>query len=176
VRYRAPAEYAWNHPGRYGPMIVQQFIDTGEHITVCRVLTLFGEPLYAMADRTEERRVSLTASDAEIEAAPIASQLANENEAYLVYEKRILDLARSAHAAIPEVPLKGCDVIQDVNTGKLYLLEVNCGGNTWHFSSEQQAEEREYTGRDFAMRRYLQFDGLRTAARVLVARTNAEAE
>jgi hypothetical protein len=176
VRYRKPEEYPPQHPGRHGPMLVQQFVNTGDHVTICRVLTLFGEPLYALADRTLEPRVSLSASDAQIEAAPIASQLARRRESYFVNDRRVLNLARAAHAALPQVPLKGCDIVQNVATGALYVLELNCGGNTWHFSSAQQARERARNGAEFELRRALQFDAFRTAARVLVAKTNAEAE
>ncbi len=175
VRYRAPAEYPADHPGRHGPMLVQQFVDTGDHVVICRVLTLFGEPLYAIADRTLEPRVSLHADDAEIEAAPIASQLARGRQSVFVDDPHVLALARAAHAAVPEVPLKGCDIVQDARTGRLYVLELNCGGNTWHFSSAQQAHERARNGAEFEMRRAAQFDAFRTAARVLVERTNAEA-
>jgi hypothetical protein len=156
-------------------MIVQHFIDTGDHITVCRVLTLFGEPLYSLADRATAPRVALDASDEDIEAAPIASQLATTTEGYFVYERRVLDLARAAHEAVPNVPLKGIDILQEAGTGDLYVLELNCGGNTWHFSSAQQAAERKRSGGDFEKRRHLQFDAFRTAARVLAARTVAEA-
>ncbi len=47
VRFRAPEDYPAGHPGRRGPMMVQQFINTGERISLYRVLTLFGEPLCA---------------------------------------------------------------------------------------------------------------------------------
>ncbi|MEJ0012474.1 MAG: hypothetical protein WDM94_07545 [Bauldia sp.] len=175
VAYRAPEEYPAGHPGRVAPMLVQQFIDTGENITVCRVLTFFGEPLYAMVDRAADRRAPLTAPDAEIEATVIASQAAVRHESYFVQEERILALARAAAAVVPEAPLKGIDIVREAASGKLYVLELNMGGNTWHFSSGQQARERALNGREFEMRRHAQFDAFRTAARVLVARTRAEA-
>jgi hypothetical protein len=176
VRYRAPHEYPDGHPGRRSQMLVQRFVDTGDHVTICRVLTLFGEPLYALADRTRDHRVPLTASDEEIERAPIASQVAKSSDAWFIYEERFLSLARAAHAAVPHVPLKGCDILQEAATGKLYVLELNCGGNTWHFSSAQQARERRRIGGDFELRRHQQFDAFRTAARVLAERTRIEAE
>jgi hypothetical protein len=175
VRYVAPSDFPAHHPGRLGPMLVQQFIDTGQNISICRVLTFFGEPLYAMVDRSVGMRPPLTASDDEIEATVIASQAIRQSESYFVQEERILSLARAASAVVPEAPLKGVDIVQEAATGKLYVLELNMGGNTWHFSSQQQAEERKRHGEEFELRRRMQFDAFRTAARVLAAKTLAEA-
>src|SRR5262249_48328034 len=51
VRFKDPTEYPPDHPARRGPMLVQQFVYTGERIAYYRVLTLFGEPLYAYLGR-----------------------------------------------------------------------------------------------------------------------------
>ena len=87
----------------------------------------------------------------------------------------MLAIARLAHAAIPEVPLKGCDIIRDAGSGRLYVLEVNPGGNTWHFSSRFLAGIRARNGPDFEAQRIRQFEAFRTAARVLAERID-EAE
>ncbi|MEJ0097458.1 MAG: hypothetical protein WDM84_05355 [Bauldia sp.] len=65
-------------------------------------------------------------------------------------------------------------LLRDERTGKLYVIELNAGGNTWHFSSMFFAEARRKDP-EFTVKRRRQFDAMRTAARVLVARTNAEA-
>jgi len=174
VRYRAPADYPARHPGRRGPMIVQQFIDTGPHVEVYRVLTLFGEPLYCQRMHSREPRVGLDADDAHIEAAMIASQAFDEVETF-VAPRDVLDVARAAHAAMPEIPLKGCDIMREAGSGRLYVLEVNPGGNTWHFSSRFLADIRRKNGAAFEQERRRQFDAMRTAARVLVEKTVSEA-
>ena len=46
----------------------------------------------------------------------------------------ILELARRAYLALPEIALQGIDIIREAGSGKLYLLEANPGGNTWIFS------------------------------------------
>lgn len=175
VRYIEPAAYPEGHPGRRGPMIVQKFVDSGERISLYRVLTLFGEPLYCQHNFSAAPRVNLTAPDVEIENAVVATQ-AVAKEKHFVNDADVLTVARAAHAAMPGIPLKGCDVIRDRHTGKLFVLEVNPGGNTWHFSSTYLAEARRQNGPEFEAERRSQFDALRTAARVLVERTNAEAE
>jgi hypothetical protein len=177
VRFIPPEDYPPDHPGRNGPMIVQQFIDTGEHITLYRVLTLFGEPLYSTCMRgTEVRLDYASASDAEIENAVVATQATTSRKSDFVRQEDVLALARAAHDAIPEVPQKGCDIIRDAATNALYVLEVNPGGNTWHFSSRFLAEARARRPAEHEHRRVRQFDAFRTAARVLVDKTNAEAE
>jgi hypothetical protein len=174
VRYIDPAAYPEGHPGRLGPMIVQRFIDSGDRISLYRVLTLFGEPLYCQQNFGAAPRVDLAAPDEEIENAVVATQ-AVAKEKHFVRDADVLAVARAAHAAMPRIPLKGCDVIRDRHTGKLFVLEVNPGGNTWHFSSTYLAEARRQNGPEFEAERLRQFDALRTAARVLVERTNAEA-
>jgi hypothetical protein len=174
VRYLAQAEYPEDHPGRRAPMLVQQFIDTGERLTLYRVLTLLGEPLYCQFMRSRDPRVDLSAPDDVIEAAVIANQRVEEDE-FFVNEPDVLAVARAAHAAMPEIPLKGCDIIREAASGRLYVLEVNPGGNTWHFSSRFLADIRDRNGPDFEMQRLRQFDAFRTAARVLAEAVLREA-
>ena len=156
-------------------MLVQQFINTGDRIAYYRALTLFGEPLNVNLGRAASERIDLDAPDEVIERAVVATQTV-EKEKYLVSDPDVITLARAAHAAIPEVPLKGTDIVRDAKTGALYVLEVNAGGNTWHFSSDHLAAIRQANGPEFERRRLEQFDALRTAARVLAEKTRAEAD
>jgi hypothetical protein len=176
VRYIAPRDYPPGHPGRRGPMLVQQFIDTGPEIKTYRVLTLFGEPLYAQLNIGDANPFRRDADDTTLERAPVALQAANTRRAVLVKEPDVLALARAAHAALPEIPLKGCDLLREAGSGRLWVIELNSGGNTWHFSSRYGQRLLRSLGHEFATARRRQFDALRTAARVLVERTNAEAE
>jgi hypothetical protein len=177
VRYLKPSEYPPDHPGRLGPMMVQQYISTGGKVSILRVLTLFGEPLYVLLTETPRDVVDLTLPDEEIEKLLIANQQFHDDiNRIFVDDEEACAIARTAYRALPDVPLQGCDVIRDATTGKLYVLETNAGGNTWHFSSALQAESRRKNGPEFERLRRNQRDALRTAARLLVARTNAEAE
>ena len=175
VRYIAPDDYPADHPGRLGPMMVQQFIDTGPTITTYRVLTLFGEPLYAQYNVADAARVPLSAPDEEIETSVIALQTAQGRVRELVAEPDVVAMARSCYAALPEIPLQGVDILREHGTGKLYVIEINAGGNTWHFSSRYAAELRQQLGPQYARKRHQQFDAMRTAARVLVEVTEREA-
>jgi hypothetical protein len=175
VTYTAPKDYPADHPGRLGPMIVQQYIDTGPRLTTYRVLMFFGEPLYVQLNVGSSGGPPRDADDATIESWTVALQAADTRQAEIVDAPEVVALARQLHAAIPEIPLKGCDVLRDAATGRLYLIELNAGGNTWHFSSSYGAKLREQLGPEFEQRRRMQFDALRTTARVLVEKTNAEA-
>jgi len=175
VRYRPPEDYPPGHPGRLAPMLVQQFIHTGERIGHYRALTLFGETISLYHGRAARERLDLSASDEVIERAVVATQAVEKDKSF-VDDPDVIAIARAAHAAMPDVPLKGCDILRDARTGALYVIEVNPGGNTWHFSSSYLATARRANGPEFERRRREQFDAMRTAARLLVARTLAEAE
>jgi hypothetical protein len=175
VRFKKQSDYPRGHPGSRGPMLVQQFIDTGDRVAVYRVLALFGEPLYIILNIAKEPRIDLAAPDDAIEKAPVATNIA-EREKLFVRDADVIAMARAAHAALPEIPLKGCDIARDAKTGALYVLELNPGGNTWHFSSDILKALRRENGAEFERRRREQFDALRTAARVLVERTRNDAE
>jgi hypothetical protein len=124
---------------------------------------------------TRTKVIDLDAPDVVIEAAKVAHQSIEDIKREFVSDPDVLALARRVHDAMPEIPLKGCDLMREVGTGKLYVIEVNSRGNTWHFSSGFQARQRNKNGAEFEFMRRHQFDAMRTAARVLVERTNAEA-
>jgi hypothetical protein len=176
VRYIAPQDYPAGHPGRLGPMLVQQYVNAGGHVKICRVLTLFGEPLYILENTSPTPVIDFSAPDEILERRPVAHQaLGDEMNRVFIKDADMIALAKRAHEAIPDVPLKGVDIIRETGTGKLYLLELNCRGNTWHFSSSFMAAGRAKLGPEFEWKRRYQFDAMRTSARVLVARTVAEA-
>jgi hypothetical protein len=176
VRYRPPEEYPEGHPGRRGPMIAQTYVDTGNPPGVFRVLTFLGRPMYAYFIRGDGYGVDLSAPDDVIENAVVASQAYDHAERTFVEDRDVLDAAAAADAAMPDIPLKGCDIVRDAKTGKAYVLEVNAGGNTWHFSSHYFREYRQKLGPEFVRKMHTQFDAFRSAAEALVARTRAEAE
>lgn len=177
VRYRPPEDYPQGHPGRLGPMLVQQFINTGPRVSGFRVLSLFGEPLYCQLAENLTERTSLDSMDDAIETAIIATQAGAMEQRTLsyVYDADVIAMARAAYLAIPEVPLQGCDLIRDYASGRVFVLEVNPGGNTWHYSSSFMAESRAVRGPALELQRRTQLDAFSTAAHVLATRTRMEA-
>ena len=66
----------------------------------------------------------------------------------LAKDDEILAFARQVHAVFPNIPVLGCDVLRRVSDGKLFALEVNAGGNTWHFSSYADKHRARLGGRE----------------------------
>jgi len=175
VRYIPPTDYPAGHPGRVAPMMVQRFVDSGDLVGNYRVLTLFGQPLYCQLVKSRKRRVSLDADDATLESSPIAIQEFDDRERLFTYDADAVALAARAYKAIPEAPLQGCDVIREAATGRVYVLELNPGGNTWHFSSTFNAKARANESAQTTQARTGQLDAFATAAHVLAQRTRVEA-
>ena len=174
VRAHELAGLRWReHPAARdadGPMIVQRLIDTGEYPSHYRVLTLFGEPIFAFRAMSTVARPPLDAPPDILAAGPFMAK--HGQRRLLPVEADVLDVARRTFAAIPEVALHGCDIIREASTGHLYVLEINPGGNTWSFSSPWAALLRsELNLPDLST----QFDAWKLCARLLVERTRHEA-
>ena len=161
-----------DHPARSEPVLIQRFIDTGPYAESFRVLTLFGEPLYCMKYRQRELRPSIQDAGDDLLKIPIASTANRAYDHLMLKDDEVIEFARKAAKAMPAIPLQGIDVIREAATGKLFALECNPGGNTWHFSSEMSAEGRMQLGRE---ERIAQFDAWDVAADVFIKRVLEEA-
>lgn len=126
--------------------IVQRFIDTGPHLPVYRVLTLFAAPLYNWLARDKVPLSPIGGSDAEVENRRVASNTGSFRERFASDEQDVLELGIRVAEVFPDVPLLGSDIIREEKTGALYVLECNPGGNTWHFSSTTTAGIRRQIG------------------------------
>jgi len=176
VRYRAPEDYPEGHPGRHGPMLAQSFIVTGPAARHYRVNTLFGEPLYCMLNERTTPLPDLTGVTESLQSTALATNLeaAGSRRLSLVADDDVLDLARRCHESFPDVPLKGVDIVRDIGSGKLFVLELNCTSNTWHVSSDYFARFR--TGATAREKMVGQFGMWDVAARVLIEKTLSLAE
>jgi hypothetical protein len=168
VRYRPPESFPEGHDARRGPMFVQKFIDCGKPMN-CRVLTLFGVPLFTYCVQAilplalDEKEGPFVRSD----FVPTTGNVS----VYMEFSPDILLLAKNAYHAVPDVPLQACDILRDKN-GNLHILEINPGGATWMFSTYNSAGYKRVLGiEDLAA----PFDAFRTAAQVLVSKTRTEA-
>lgn len=174
VRHQAPHELPEDHPGRHGPMIVQQFIYTGRWPVAHRVLTLFGEPLLAVRQEGRRDFPPLEGPDAFGRAGGGMSVVAAAKGCTITLENdpAILEFARRVHAALPELPLLGQDIIRDATTGQLYVVEVNPNGDVWLLSNRSGRQAQA----EFNLDLYQQFGALDIAARVLTGITRRFAE
>lgn len=175
VRFRGPEHYPEGHPGRAAPLMVQQFIDTGHSARHYRVNTLFGRPLYCLLNISTDTLPDLGSITEEFQSSAIATNNhdAGKRKLELVADRDVIDLAARCHAAFPEVPLKGVDIVRDHRTGQLYVLELNCTSNTWHISSDYFSAFR--TGPATKEKMIAQFGAWDVAAAALIERTRWDA-
>ena len=179
----AEVVFPLGHPSRRVPVLVQQFVDTGEWPSYYRVLTLFGEPLYCRKAYTPKPRPPLDAPDEILLKAQIATnaESGTRKQYHLSDDADVLDLARRAYAAMPYIPLQGVDIIRHAASGRLFVLEINAGGNTWHFSSlymelRRKSRPREEQSPQITREeRIAQFGAWDVAARVLIKKTQEQA-
>jgi hypothetical protein len=125
--------------------IVQRFIDIGPMIPIYRVLTLFGVPLYCWLAREKVPLPPIAGTDEEIEQLRITNA-GSFRERLMCNDTDVHELGRRVGEAFPDIPLLGTDILREEKTGRLFVLECNPGGNTWHFSSKQTAGVRRQMG------------------------------
>jgi hypothetical protein len=160
-RVRPPAAPEQGTAGR----IVQRFVYTGPWPVSYRVTSLFGEPLECVRfEGDHSHRPLASAADLGADGTPSLVASRHGGLVSLCHDAEVLELARRAHAAWPEIPLLGIDVLREVPSGRLYLSEVNAWGLVWCFAPANcERLEREH-----GIRITEQFDGLRRAAQILV--------
>lgn len=160
--------------------IVQKFIDTGAYPSWNRVITFLGKPIYAVNGTLTVARPPLNASDEVLQKATVAIQgLSRQRE--LRVDDDVMEFSLKVAKAFEELPLLAIDILREESSKRLYFLECNPGGNTWHFSSTQpgginlrhQLGEIEKNGPEKALelgrqRMIDQFDAFNTIAQVLV--------
>lgn len=185
VTYEPPEAFPAGHPAHLAPMLAQRFVDTGPNAISHRVLTLYGEPLYALHVASQLAMPDLAGSDEDLRRTSPASN-GDPRTVRFFEDKAIFDLARRVHEVAPDVPLKGVDVLRDVRDGSLWVIEFNPGGNTWGFSTRSGARTRrriqtevpeDHPDAEAAGRRsYIgHLDGFRRAADALIAQTRSRA-
>jgi amino acid adenylation domain-containing protein len=155
--------------GESQALLIQKFIYTGLRPVSYRVKTLFGKVLYSTKCTANDSLPELygpndfrsgkgpTKDGVSIVATARGCQIS------LNYDDEIIRLGESAHAAFPEIPLLGFDIVRELPSGKLYVLEANAIGYIWNFNSR--------TAEEFGLSIEEQFDGVRKAAFVLAAKT-----
>lgn len=161
-----------SHPLR-GPdgFIVQRFVDTGAFPYSFRATTFLGEVLSLERFTATRRCPPLDGDDAAIEAANFSTK---GTRRYAVErDEEVEAFARRAAAAFATVPLLGVDILRDM-TGRLSVIEVNAGGNTWHYSSTMY-ETHRWQNPSYYKNMREQFGAFDIAARRLVEEAHGRA-
>lgn len=172
VRYKPPEGFAEGHPARKAPLLAQRFIYTGKWPSNFRVVTFFGRALLCWHCEAAHRYVPLH-SRWDFKARGGITVVSNKTDSTyrLADDADVLALAAQAHAAFPDQPLLGTDIVRDADTGKLSVIECNPRGDAWLISSDMGRMIEAANGLDFAR----QFGALEIAAETLVEETRARA-
>jgi ATP-grasp domain len=156
-------------------MLVQTYVEHAENgcPTSYRVMTVFGNVVYSSRNSWAMPR---TATLEEITRDPkgiIASNTKDFGGAArkIWNDPEIISLGEKAHTAFPEIPVLGVDVVREAESKRLFVMEVNPKGDTWHLSSLLSKSFTEQQRRD----RYEQFGALDVVARSLIEKTRADA-
>lgn len=164
---RSEQDFPPNHFTRTNKMLVQRFIDTGPRPVWYRACIFMGEVLYISKVISD---VQKTGGDVPANFHSKAKHLLKEFGHY----PQIHAFARRMAAAFPQFPLLGCDILQEEKTAEIYGIEVNAGGNVWHFSSQFLAESRKHHP-EHNEARLTQYNAFETAAKALINATRRQA-
>lgn len=155
-----------NDPG--GPSrewLVQEWIDTGPYPSSYRIMTVLGQVIYCI------KSVATAKVDSRIVAIPdrgipIAAN-GQERSVSCVADSDVVELAGQVHQCLTHTPVMGIDIVRERDSGKLFVLELNSVGQTWHLSSDHGKEYQRKYGLDL----YGQFNGLARIAQSLIDAT-----
>lgn len=168
VRYQPPEALPVDHYGRVAPMLVQEFVYTGEWPESYRVVTLFGTVLLCYRQVTRGRGHPLK-SRFDFKATGGVSVVSNtqEMEVTLSRDAEVIALAERAHReAFDDLPMLSFDIVRDADTGVLFILECHAHGS-WMFAADIGRGIEAANNVDFRA----QFDALDRAARILARET-----
>ena len=149
-------------------LIAQEYIHTGAWPVSYRVGTVFCEPTYMFRSTRNGSSAPFVGDkfDANFFSGRSIVATAQGGMRDGAVPDDVIDLARKAHRAFPDVPMLGVDVIRDVSSGKLYVTEVNACGRTFQLADEPSQRTLQDFGVDF----HKQFGGVKAVARGICGR------
>ena len=164
-----PENFPLEHLIHRDSFYIQRFLKTGKSSTYYRVLIFLGEVL--LSYKVEQKSAYPNADD-KLELllkTSVASNLQGNRDISLIVNREINAFAKSVADAFYNLPILGIDLIPDEKTGKLYILEINAGGNTWAFSAKPSQNLRSVLG---LKNMVLQYNAWDRAAEALVRKTH----
>jgi hypothetical protein len=152
-------------------MYAQRFVDTGANAHSYRVMTVYGRPVYCSHSILLTPRPPLDPDGDEPIDLSIAANADGWRRVEQAYDSEVITAAVGAQRAFPDVPVLGVDLVRDVGSGAIYILEVNPSGYTWHISSNYSKKVQREHGLDYMG----QFGALDIIADALIDATRREA-
>jgi hypothetical protein len=176
VRYEPPESFPSEHMIQLGPLLAQRFVYTGPWAVSYRVLTLFGRALYCWrAEQSHQKRrlESRWRFKGDESGGGIQIIAPSMTSTYtLAHDEELIALAERAHRlAFPDYPYLGFDLLRDADTGQVWVIEANSGGDVWHLSSSMGRSLQRAHGIDL----YSQLGALDRAAGRLIETTRQHA-
>ena len=133
-----------------------------------RVTTLFGKVLYSQRSQRCDEGLTLAGPD-DFRLGGVSIVVSAKGSQVQLNTRRISSNSASSHTQrFPQIPLSGFDIVREVSTGKLFVLEANAIGYVWKFDARIRAS--------YAFSAEAQFNGLRKAAYILAEKTQQAAD
>jgi hypothetical protein len=153
--------------------IIQEFILTGINAISYRVLNFLGEAL-SFVSLTCPNPIYLPSNlDEVFNNNTVQTNLEKANSIRnFEYNNEILNFSKKIFNVFNEKPIQGTDIIIDIKTNKLLVLEANLGGNSWVFTKEDSGAYKQL-GRHALLQQFNAFD---VAANILIKKTHELAE
>ena len=144
-------------------VLVQEYIHTGPWPISYRVGQIFGEPIYAWRCVADRSRKSFdgTKRNSHFFAGRTIVSSGKGCTFDMKVPNDVFELARLTHEAFPTVPILGVDIIRDHDSGRLYVIEANSMGDTFHLTSDTGRKISRESNFDWTA----QFGGARAIAR-----------
>ena len=156
------------------PILIQEFIRTGRSAATTRIATFMGNPILTWTSTLVEPLPEEGQADEVLEKTNIASNRPGlPKQRSFDLDPAKVALARRVFDVFRNIPLHGVDVVTG-HDGRHYVLEMNGGGNTWHFSSDGGPRIRATQGGRAGM--IAQMGAWRIVADTLIERTRLEAQ
>jgi len=160
-----------NHLIRQDSYFVQKFVRTGARPTHYRANIFLDTVVYS---RSNTHRLNYPEYQSDLKillSQTVASNDHHNREAKLEIDNEMNVFALNVAKTFPSNPFFGVDMIRDDETKEIYVLEVNLGGNIWHFSSEISKKAGFITS-DVRKPMILQYNAWDRSAEALVRKTH----
>jgi len=171
VRWSDTSAVPADDPRHGRDLLAQRYIHTGDYASCYRVMTVLGRPIYAMVSLASEKLGPIDAVGGDAIELEVAVNGA-DRKLVLVDDEEVIALATAVSGKFVQVPVMGIDIVREQETGRLYVLEMNSSGRTWHLSSDHGLGHQRDYGLDF----YGQFNALGTITDALIEATRRMAK
>ncbi len=162
-----PSDFPENHLIHCDDYYVQRFVKTGSNPFHYRAMIFCGEILYSATNKSNTAYPDSTTDIPTLLNTTVASNIVGNRERKIVKDERKNRLALKVAKAFPQFPILGVDIVEDEETKQLYVLEMNVGGNGWHFSSSIANAMPEHT-HELTQQMLNQYKAFDTAAKALL--------